>query len=127
MPDKVTYEYSVIRIVPRVEREEFLNVGVIVFSKPKGYLGLKYYIDEDRLKAFSGEIEVDVIREHLRAWEQVAAGGAEGGSIGEQDMAYRFRWLTAPKSTIIQCSRPHPGLCQEPEQTLEQLFKLYVA
>jgi len=126
MPDKVTYEYSVIRVVPKVEREEFLNVGVVVFSKPKKYLALKYQFHEKRFQAFSNEVEGEVIREHLQAWERVAKGGAEAGPIGEQDMAYRFRWLTAPKSTILQCSRPHPGLCADPEQVLEDLFKLYV-
>ena len=83
MPDKVTYEFAVIRVVPKVERDEFINVGVILFSKPKKYLGIKYHIDEKRLKAFSAEIDIDQLNEYLKAWELVCLGAPEGGSIGK--------------------------------------------
>ena len=127
MPDKVTYEYAVIRVVPRVEREEFLNIGVILFSKRKRYLGMKYQVDEARLKAFSKELDLDQLKSYLKAWEEVCAGHPKGGTIGRQDQAYRFRWLTANRSTIVQSSRPHPGICDNPERLLAELFDFYVA
>lgn len=126
MPDKVTYEYAVIRVVPRVEREEFMNVGVILFSKRKRYLGLKYKIDEKRITAFSPEVDIDQLKAYLKAWEEVCAGQPKGGPIGKQDQAYRFRWLTANRSTIVQSSRPHPGICESPERLLGELFEFYV-
>jgi hypothetical protein len=127
MHDKVTYEYAVIRVVPKVEREEFLNVGVILFSKRKKYLGIKYHVDPERLRAFSTEIDPEDIQRYLDAWRAVCTGTPEGGPIGRLELPVRFRWLTAPRSTIIQSSRPHPGLCEDPERVLEQLFELYVA
>ena len=126
MPNRVTYEFAVIRIVPKVEREEFLNVGVILFSKPKKYLGIKYKIDPSRIKAFSDEIDIDTLNNYLKAWEEVCEGAPKGGSIGEMELASRFRWLTASRSTIIQSSKTHSGLCHDPQKVLEDLFKLYV-
>ena len=126
MQNKVTYEYAIIRIVPKVEREEFLNIGVILFSKRLKYLKMKYLIDEHKLKAFSKEIDTDQIKNYLKAWEAVCKGGSKAGSLGQEALPYRFRWLTAPKSTIIQSSRPHPGLCTDPDKILEKLFEQYV-
>lgn len=126
MQDKVTYEFAVIRVVPKVEREEFLNVGVILFSKPKKYIGIKYQIDEKRIKAFSEEIDVDALNKYLEAWELVCQGDPKGGNIGKLALPARFRWLTASRSTIIQSSKTHPGLCYDPEKVLEDLFQLYV-
>jgi len=126
MQDKVTYEYAVIRLVPRVEREEFLNIGVILFSKRKKYLGMKYHIDEARINAFAPDIDVAVIRQYLAGWEAVCKGAPEGGPIGKEELPFRFRWLVAPRSTIIQSSKTHPGLCTEPEEVLEVLFERYV-
>ncbi len=126
MPDRVTYEFAVIRVVPRVEREEFLNVGVMLFSKRKKYLGIRYKIDETRLRHFSPDMDIDLIKRHLHAWELVCQGGPEGGPIGQFDLPSRFRWLTAARSTIIQCSKVHPGMCDDPERVLEGLFERYV-
>ncbi|MEM1321088.1 MAG: DUF3037 domain-containing protein [Bacteroidota bacterium] len=126
MPNRVTYEYAIIRVVPKVEREEFLNVGVILFSKRKKYLGMKYELDEERLKAFAEDIDVEMIEEYLQAWELICRGGTEGGDIGLLELPSRFRWLTASRSTIIQSSPTHSGLCCEPEAVLEDLFKRYV-
>lgn len=126
MQDKVIYEYAVIRLVPKVEREEFLNIGVIVFSKRKKYLGMKYQIDERRINAFSSEVDTAIISAYLAAWDLVCQGGAKGGAIGQLDIAFRFRWLTASRSTIIQSSKTHPGLCNNPEKVLEEMFKQYV-
>ncbi len=126
MQDKVTYEFAIIRIVPKVEREEFLNVGVILFSKRKKYLKMAYQIDGKRMSAFSSDIDVEELNNYLKGWELVCQGQPKGGKIGEFDMAFRFRWLTALRSSIIQSSRPHPGLCENPEKELQDLFKFYV-
>jgi hypothetical protein len=126
MEDRQTYEFAVIRFVPRVEREEFFNLGVILFSKRKNYLGLKYKVDKNKLAAFSSEVDVAFLERYLKAWEDVCAGYPKGGSMGKMEAASRFRWLTASRSTIIQSSETHPGLCSDPEKTLEELFTLYV-
>jgi hypothetical protein len=126
MQNKVTFEYAVVRLVPRVEREEFLNIGVILFSKRKKFLGIRYQIDEAKVSVFSKEVDVDMIRRYLKAWEAVCAGDRQGGKIGELDMASRFRWLVAARSTIIQSSPTHPGLCHDPEAVLERLYQRYV-
>ena len=126
MQDKITYEFAVIRVVPKVEREEFINVGVILFSKPKRFIGMKFQIDESRLKSFSADIDCNQLANYLNAWELVCKGGTEGGPIGQMDVAYRFRWLTANRSTIIQSSKVHPGLCSNPETVLDDLFRRYV-
>jgi len=126
MQNKVTYEFAIIRLVPKVEREEFLNVGVILFSKRKKYLGIKYQIDKKRIAAFSEEVDTDMIAEYLKGWELVCNGQPNGGRIGELELASRFRWLVASRSTIIQSSKTHPGICQEPEQVLRDIFERYV-
>ena len=126
MQDKVTYEYAIIRLMPKVERGEFLNVGVILFSKPLDYLELKYQLDEERIKAFSQDLDLEMVRDYLEAWKRIAEANENSGPIGQQASASRFRWLTASKSTIIQCSEVHPGLCIDPKKVLEKIFEDYV-
>lgn len=126
MQDKVTYEYAILRVVPKVEREEFFNVGVLLFSKRKKFLGVKYYIDEKKLVAFSEDLDISTLSNHLKAWEQVCKGSPEGGAIGQFELSDRFRWLAASRSTIIQSSKTHPGLCTDPEEELEKLFNMFV-
>lgn len=121
-----TYEFAVIRLVPKVEREEFLNIGVILFSKRKKYLDIKYHIDEKRINSFSDKVDIDLIKKYLEAWELICQGMPKGGAIGKLDIAERFRWLVASRSTIIQSSQTHPGLCHHPEKILENIFELYV-
>jgi hypothetical protein len=121
-----TFEYSVIRCVPKVEREEFFNIGVIVFSKRNNFLGVKYKIDKEKLYCLSSELDVEMVERYLRSWSLISEGNPEGGKIAHFDMPYRFRWLTAARSTIIQSSRPHPGRCEDPQQMLDQLFEKYV-
>lgn len=126
MQDRHTYEFAIIRFVPKVERQEFINVGALLFSKRSKYLGIKFIDNPERLKAFSSEVDHLTIIEHLKAWEEICKGGQEGGSIGRLDLCDRFRWLSASKSTILQCSETHPGLCTDPEKELEDLFQRYV-
>lgn len=123
MQGKHIFEYAAIRVVPRVERGEFLNVGVILFCKSLSYLDLKYQLDEKRLRALFGEIDIEDLRCHLEIFEDICQGRAEGGPIALLDQPSRFRWLTAKRSTIIQSSEVHPGLCSAPEQTLDKIFK----
>jgi len=126
MQDKYTFEYAIIRVVPKVEREEFFNVGVILFCKRKKFLDIKYQISQDKLNAFAPEIELELLNEYLNAWKLICDGDASGGLIGEFELSDRFRWLAACRSTIIQSSKTHPGLCFEPEKELEDIFKTYV-
>ena len=105
-----------------MEREEFFNVGVILFSKQKKFLGVKYIINQNRLEAFTDEIEEEKLLEYLKAWELICEGTPFGGAIGKLDLSDRFRWLTATRSTIIQSSKTHPGLCEDPEKELQDIF-----
>ena len=126
MQDRVTYEYAIIRLVPKVEREEFINIGAIVFSKRKKFLKMKFVIDRQRIRAFASEIDPEALESYLAAWELVCECGPKGGAICKLDLPSRFRWLTASRSTIIQSSKPHPGLCLAPEEELENLFLRHV-
>lgn len=126
MQDRVTYEFAIIRFVPKVEREEFINVGAILFSKRKKFLGIRFNINQERLKAFSTATDINLVKEYLKAWELICAGDPKGGAIGELELSDRFRWLAAAKSTILQCSNTHPGLCHDPERELNDLFEKYV-
>ncbi|GAB2538441.1 DUF3037 domain-containing protein [Rufibacter soli] len=121
MQEKDLFEYAVLRVVPRVEREEFLNVGVVLFCAAQGFLQVKTTLNEERLKAFSAEDICDEVRLRLRAFEQICAGRKEGGAIGQFATASRFRWLTSTRSTVLQISAVHPGLCTNPAETLERL------
>lgn len=122
MPEMHLFEYAVIRVMPRVEREEFLNVGVIVYCRSQGFLQTKFALNEIRLCAFSAELDTQELTERLLAFERICAGRAEGGAIGKLSLAERFRWLTATRSTIVQTSPVHPGLCVDAGETLGRLF-----
>lgn len=126
MQDRVSYEFAIIRIVPRVEREEFFNVGVILYSKRKRFLDVKIHIDAQKLQALGCDVEQEVLQSYLDVWQDVCKGSPKGGAIGEMEQADRFRWLAAPRSTIIQSSATHPGMCHEPQVELDELFENYV-
>ena len=126
MPDKVTFEYAIIRLVPRVEREEFFNIGVILFSKRKKYLGVKFNVNENKLKAFSCELDLEAINNYLKSWELISKGEVSAGKIGQFEISDRFRWLAASRSTIIQSSKTHSGLTEDPEKELNSIFENYV-
>src|SRR6201999_2595877 len=97
------------RVVPRVDREEFLNVGVVLYCPGQKFLELIYTLDKPRLNTFAPSLDIDELAEHLSAFAEVVRGGAAGGPIGQMDPAGRFRWLTAQRSTVLQTSRVHPG------------------
>lgn len=123
MQGKHLFEYAVIRVVPRVEREEFLNVGVILYCKDRQFLQCRYTLDQRKFKAICDHLDCSEIEEHLKAFESICAGDPNGGAIAKLDTASRFRWLTATRSTIVQTSKVHPGFCNDPLETLEKLHK----
>ena len=124
--NQLLFEYAVIRVVPHVEREEFINVGVILFCAKQKYLRCLFQLDEARLKAFTNTPAVDELRGHIVSFERICKGGPEGGPIGKLTLAERFRWLTATRSTILQTSKVHPGLCADPEEMTVRLFNQMV-
>jgi hypothetical protein len=121
MPEQL-FEYAVIRIVPRVEREEFLNVGVILYCAKERFLQAKVCLNEERLAAFCIETDKEELKHHLDAIQRICVGDSSAGPIAKLDIAARFRWLTATRSTVVQTSKVHPGFCKNPAQTLEKLY-----
>lgn len=122
MQQKQLYEYAVIRIMPRVEREEFINVGVVLYCAASGFLQAKYTIDMPRLSAFCGDCDIPEAEEYLMAFSRICRGNGDAGPISKLPAAARFRWLTATRSTIVQTSKVHPGFCDDPGEMLEKLF-----
>ena len=116
MQDQFLYEYAIIRVVPRVEREEFLNVGVILYSKQLKYIDCIYRLNESRIQSVFGEIDLMEVEQFLRAFERICKGLPDSGPIGKLDIPSRFRWLTATRSTVIQTSKVHPAFCSDPRQ-----------
>jgi hypothetical protein len=121
-----TYDYAVIRVVPRVEREEFVNVGVIVACQDSDYLAARIEIDEARLLALDPQLDLANVREHLATIPLVCAGGARAGALGALSRRERFDWLTAPRSALIQTSAVHTGVCGDAEAVLEHLMQVIV-
>lgn len=122
MQHKHLFEYAIIRIVPRVEREEFINAGVILYCAGENFLQTKFCLNAQRIATFTAEIETEEIEKRLQAIEHICNGDEEGGAIASLPTASRFRWLTAAKSTVVQTSAVHPGLCISAKETLKKLF-----
>lgn len=122
MPIPVTYDYAVIRVVPRVEREEFVNAGVIVSCQATGLLRAGIELDEARLRALDPRIDLDTVRAHLAAIDTICRGGPDSGPIGLLPPRARFHWLTARRSSIIQTSPVHTGRSAAPEAVLDGLL-----
>jgi hypothetical protein len=122
MQGRHLFEYAIIRVVPRVEREEFLNVGVIIYCAEEQFLKTRFALNKERLLSFSADIETEEIANRLKAIEHICNGDTEGGKIACLPIASRFRWLTATKSTIVQTSPVHPGLCSSAKDELEKLY-----
>ena len=117
------YNYAVLRVVPHVEREEFVNVGVILFARTLNYLDVRVELDEARLLALTPGLELAQLKEHLKTFEAIASGDPEGGPIAVLSQSERFHWLTAPRSTILQTSPVHVGRCDDPTAALEKLVR----
>jgi hypothetical protein len=124
--DHCAYDYAIIRVVPRVEREEFVNVGVIVSCPERGFLEARVEVDERRLTALDPTLDLETIRAHLAAIPAICVGGEVAGPIGQLSQRERFRWLVAPRSTIIQTSSVHVGTCKNPVAALEHLLSAMV-
>jgi Protein of unknown function (DUF3037) len=116
------FSYAIYRLVPRIERGEQMNVGVVVFCRPLDYLAARTSLDEERARALWPELDLDAVRPHLDAIERIAAGEPDGGPIAGLDTTARFHWLVAPSSTIIQPSEVHTGVCDDPPSQLSRLF-----
>jgi len=123
MQDRHLYEYAVIRVVPRVEREEFVNAGIIVFCKRQKFIKALFTINQAKLNILCPELDVEQLQRNLESFERIAHGAKDGGPIAQMEFAERFRWLTAVRSSVIQTSRPHPGLCLDLESKTQALFK----
>ena len=121
MPEPSSFDYAVVRVVPRVERGEFINAGVIVFCLEQRYLAARVEVNEARLRALWPEVDVELVRKHLEAIPKICAGDAAAGPIARLSQRERFHWLVSPRSTMIQVSPAHSGLCGEPGKTLEVL------
>ena len=126
MHEKCAFDYAVIRFVPRVEREEFFNVGVILSCSREKFLEARIYLDEKKLTAFAPNADVEKIKNYLEIIPKICAGVKEAGIIGRLTQRERFYWLTAVRSTVIQASPVHTGLCSDPAEILEHLFKTMV-
>lgn len=125
-PDGVQFQYAVVRVVPRVERGECFNAGVVLMCRPRRFLGAKVALDEGRLAALAPDVDPLSIRPYLEAIERIARGDADGGPIAALSQAERFHWLVAPSSTVIQPSDVHSGLCDDPAIELDHLFESLV-
>lgn len=127
MQGKLLFEYAVIRVVPKPEREEFINIGVILYCKDAGFISMLYTIDNEKLETLCNTVCIDELKEHLHAFEAIChADNSSISPIAKLDMPSRFRWLTATRSTILQTSKVHPGLCTDPRATLKKLFEQLV-
>ena len=126
MRERHAFDYAVVRVVPRVERGEFVNAGVILFSSTRAYLDARIELDRERLTTLAPSIDVGVVERYLEAIPKICAGGGEEGSIGALPQRARFHWLVAPRSTVIQTSEVHSGVHEDPEAALEALFEKLV-
>lgn len=124
MPEKNLYEYATLRYVPRVERGEFINVGLAMMCKRRRWIRVRLHVDEDRLRAFApgAAVSPEQLRRQLASFEAIAAGDPSAGPVAAYPVEERFRWLTAEKSACVQTSRPHPGLAADLDRTFDTIF-----
>jgi hypothetical protein len=121
-----SYDYAVVRVVPRVDREEFINAGVILFAKSRRFLAACVEVDEERLRVLATGLDLELVRRHLEAIPRICAGEKDAGAIARLSQSERFHWLVSPRSTIIQVSPVHGGVCDDPRVRLEALFRQLV-
>jgi hypothetical protein len=127
MQENQLFEYAVIRVVPKVEREEFLNVGVILLCAKQKFLKARIELNETKVLTLCGDVEIENLKKYIRSFELICEGGKQGGPIGLLSLPERFRWLTSTRSTIVQTSKVHPGLCADAQDMLDRLFEQLVA
>jgi Protein of unknown function (DUF3037) len=126
VPAHTSFDYAIIRVVPRVEREEFINAGVILYCLKHRFLDARVALDEQRLLALAPDADVELLRSHLESIPRLCAGGKAAGPIGQLPQKERFHWLVAPRSTMIQTGPVHSGLCEEPAKSIEHLMQRMV-
>jgi hypothetical protein len=126
-PARFPFAYAIVRVVPRVDRGEAMNVGIVLLCRPRRFLGARVALDEARLRALDASCDPADVRPHLEAIERIATGDPAGGPIALLSQAERYHWLVAPSSTIIQPAEAHTGLTADPAATLEHLFRTLVA
>ncbi|HPH82479.1 MAG TPA: DUF3037 domain-containing protein [Flavobacteriales bacterium] len=127
MQEPLVYEYAVIRVLPQVEREEFFNVGLVLFCKCRKYIRMAFLFDETKFSTFQSELTSEQVISNLQAFELISKGDSNAGRIAQEEPAERFRWLTAVRSSCIQTSRPHPGLSTNLDETFDKLFQELVS
>jgi hypothetical protein len=126
MPGPNSFDYAIVRVVPRVERGEFINVGIILICRAKRYLAARIELDEARLAALFPGLDMAELRQHLEVIPRICAGTPDSGPIGQLSQQEKFHWLVAPRSTVIQVSPPHSGFCFDPNHTLDHLLATLV-
>ena len=126
MPGPEVYDYAIVRVVPRVEREEFVNVGVILSCQRTGHLQAAMALDVQRLLALDPAVDLDAVQRHLGAIVAICEGAAHGGPIAQLPMRARYHWLTAKRSSIIQTSPSHMGVCTQPGEALQRILQRMV-
>jgi DUF3037 family protein len=124
--ERYVFDYAIVRVVPRVERGEFLNAGVILFSSTQAYLAARIGLDHARLRALDPSMDIAALDSYLEAIPKICAGGGEAGSIGSLSQRERFHWLVAPRSTVIQTSQVHSGVHDDLDKAIDQLFDKFV-
>jgi hypothetical protein len=122
-----SFDYATLRVVPRVDREEFINAGVILFCKQRRFLQARVALVPERLRALWPNSDIDLVQSHLAAFQKICDADPDAGPIAQLPQAERFHWLVSPRSTTVQVSAVHSGLCQDPEIALERLFQQLVA
>jgi Protein of unknown function (DUF3037) len=120
------FEYALLRVVPRVERGEFINAGVVLYCQEARFLGARVHLDSDRLRALDPRLDPETVLAHLEIACRVCAGGSEAGAVGMMPPVQRFGWLVAPRSTVVQPSPVHTGLAEDPEEAIEHLLRVMV-
>ena len=120
--DKI-YEYAVIRLVPKVEREEFFNIGLVMFSKKEKYIRVEFHLCPDKFRLMHSKLDFEEVKQNLISFQKIARGEKDGGPIALLEIPERFRWLTAVRSASVQTSRPHPGKSKDLDKTFDRLFE----
>lgn len=126
MPAAASFDYALMRVVPRVERQEFINAGVVVYCPERQFLGARIRLNRERLLALWSDVDVALVEQHLEAIERICAGDPEAGEIAKMSLRERFHWVTSPRSTIVQPSPVHTGVCHETYSLLDRLEKQFL-
>lgn len=127
MPAPASFDYAILRVVPRVEREEFMNAGIVVFCLEKDYLAARIRLNRERLKALWPEADAELVNNHLEAVRRICQGDAAAGAIAQLSRRERFHWLVSPRSTVIQTSPVHTGVCTATDDLLDRLEKQFLS